>query len=243
MSASLPFPSREWAYFLDMDGTLVELADTPEAIEVDESLVRLLARIHSRCGGAVAVVSGRMLADVDRRLGIPRLAIAGQHGLERRDSSGAIHRHPARSFGDLARQLAQLQERHPGLFIEDKGATLAIHYRLAPRLGGYLHRLLRRMVLEAQGLQLQPGKRVLEIKPAGIDKGGAILAFMSEPPFCGRRPVFIGDDLTDEHGFEVVNRSDGLSVKVGRGPTAARYRLADVASVRGWLATGLEEAL
>jgi trehalose 6-phosphate phosphatase len=129
-----------------------------------------------------------------------------------------------------------LVDKYSGLLVEDKGETVAVHYRLAPRLGGYLHRLMRRMVREdGEGLSLQAGKRVVEIKPGGYDKGTAILDFMAEPPFRGRRPVFIGDDLTDEPGFAVVNRLDGVSVKVGRGRSIARYRLRNVAAVREWL--------
>lgn len=234
----LPNPSPSWAYFLDVDGTLIELADTPDAVHVDHLLLTLISNLHQKVGGALALISGRSLADLDHRLKIPWLPIAGQHGLERRDNFGNIHRHSISPISSelFIERLAPLMTRHPGLHIEHKGATLAIHYRLAPHLGGYLHRLLKCMVLQMKGLQLQPGKRVLEIKPSGYDKGSAIEEYTTQPPFIGRRPVFIGDDLTDEHGFAVVNRLDGYSIKVGVGRTCAHYRLNGIDSVRGWLA-------
>ncbi len=234
----LPNPSPSWAYFLDVDGTLIELADTPDAIHVDYLLLALIENLHQKVGGALALISGRSLADLDHHLKMLGLPIAGQHGLERRDNSGNIHRHSISPISSelFTKRLASLMARHPGLYIENKEATLAIHYRLAPHLGGCLHRLLKDMVLQMKGLQLQPGKRVLEIKPSGYDKGSAIEEYMTESPFTGRRVVFIGDDLTDEHGFAVVNRLDGYSIKVGAGRTCANYRLNGIDSVRSWLA-------
>ena len=123
---------------------------------------------------------------------------------------------------------------------DNKGLTLALHYRQAPALAAWLHRQLAAWIAEVDDLQLQKGKRVLEIKPAGFDKGSAIAEFMAEAPFQNRVPVFIGDDVTDEHGFARVNLLGGHSIKVGAGRTAARYRLTDVAAVRGWLAGALQ---
>jgi trehalose 6-phosphate phosphatase len=134
-----------------------------------------------------------------------------------------------------------LASRHPGLRLEDKGVTLALHYRRAPRLAGYVHRAVRALLADAirQGaaLQLITGKLVVEVMPDGRDKGTAILEYLEEPPFAGRRPVFIGDDRTDEYGFVAVRRHRGWAVKVGSGPTRAQYRLPDVAAVRRWLAS------
>jgi trehalose 6-phosphate phosphatase len=158
--------------------------------------------------------------------------------LERRDAQGRLHTHatPQAVKRGLRQRLDALLARHPGLLLEDKGLTLALHYRQAPQLAAWLHRQLADWVSANEGLQLQKGKRVLEIKPAGFDKGSAIAEFMAESPFDGRRPVFIGDDVTDEHGFARVNVLDGLTVKVGAGRTAARYRLASASAVRAWLA-------
>lgn len=239
--AALPQARPEWAYFLDVDGTLIEFADSPGGVHVDDALLGLVARLHHACGGALALVSGRTLADLEQRLGSVRIPLAGQHGLERRDAAGRRHAHatPPAAKRELRRRLDAVVARHPGLLPEDKGLTLALHYRRAPRLAAWLHRLLAGWVAGHADLQLQKGKRVLEIKPAGFDKGSAIAEFMAEAPFQGRLPVFIGDDVTDEHGFARVNRLGGHSVKVGTGRTAARYRLRDVAAVRGWLAGAL----
>lgn len=245
-----PPPKNDWAFFLDMDGTLIEIAETPDGIVVDETLLGLVWRLHRVCGGAVALVSGRSLADLDRRVGAQRgefaLAMAGQHGLERRSGSGRVLTQgaPSAAKDKIALHFAPVVARYPGLRLEDKGLTLAIHYRQAPQLASFVHRTLRNLLKgQKDGLYLQKGKRVVEVKPAGFDKGSAIAEYMKEAPFEGRRPVFVGDDVTDEHGFAVVNRLDGVSVKVGPGTTTARYRLPDVAAVRDWLAmaTGEED--
>ena len=233
-----PAAQIDWCYFLDLDGTLIEFAATPDAVHVDEALLGLVSRLHQDCGGALALVSGRSLLDLQRHLGQLRLPIVGQHGLERRDAAGRMHVHsaPTGAIEEIRLRLQAIVQRHPGLLLEDKGLTLAVHYRQVPTLAGTVHRLLRRQVEPAaETLQLQKGKLVVEVKPLGVDKGTAVRAYLSEPPFQGRRPVFIGDDVTDEYGFAVVNRMNGLSVKVGAGRTEARYRLADVAAVRAWL--------
>lgn len=235
----LPAPSRAWAYFLDVDGTLVELAEHPDAVIVPQALRDMIVATQRHCGGALAVVSGRSLTVLDAMLGIPGLPMAGQHGLERRDPDGRVQQlvlAPA-ALDEIEAELLPLRARHPGLLLERKGMSLAIHYRQAPRLGGYLHRVLAAFLAETpHGLHLQKGKYVLELKPEGHDKGSAIAAFMTQPPFRGRRPVFIGDDLTDEHGFAMVNALQGISIKVGRGATRASWRLPDVLAVRAWLA-------
>ena len=238
-----PAPQLDWAFFLDVDGTLIDIADTPEAVHVDAALLALIARLHRASGGAVALVSGRALSFMQRRLDRLRLPLAGQHGLERRDAKGRMHvrRAPPGAKRAIKRALTPILARHPGLLLEDKGLTLALHYRLAPQLAAYAHRLMRQLAAAAgAGLELQRGKRVAEIKPRGIDKGAAITAFLAEPPFKGRRPVFIGDDLNDEHGFAAVNRLHGISIKVGSGRSCARFRLRDVAAVRTWLGAALK---
>ena len=237
-----PPPRLDWAYFLDVDGTLIDIADTPDAVHVDDALLALIARLQRASGGAVALVSGRALSFLDHRLGALHLPVAGQHGLERRDASGRVWMHaaPPAARSAIKAALAPVLARHPGLLLEDKGLTLALHYRLAPQLAAYAHRLMARLAAAANaGLEVQRGRRVAEIKPAGVDKGAAVAAYLAEPPFARRRPVFIGDDLNDEHGFAEVNRLDGISIKVGKGASCARYRLADVAAVRRWLADAL----
>ena len=230
------------ALFLDIDGTLLELAPTPDTVHVDAGIAALLPALARRLGGAVALITGRTMLDADRLFKGAALPIAGQHGLERRGADGTVHRHlpSLTTLERLRGVLAQFAARHDGLFLEDKGATLALHYRLAPALASHVHRTLRAHMTVAlaaeSGWRLQPGKGILEIKPDGRDKGTAILEYMSERPFATRRPVFVGDDLTDEYGFAAVTAAGGWAVKVGDGRTSAHYRLPDVAAVRRWLA-------
>ncbi|MES2876893.1 MAG: trehalose-phosphatase [Pseudomonadota bacterium] len=238
-----PDPSRDWAYFLDVDGTLINIAETPGAVIVDRTLLDLIGNLHRASGGAVALVSGRMISDLQNLIGLPQLPLAGLHGLERRDSTGRlwIHAAPPATKSAIMEALAPVLARHPGLLLEDKGLTLALHYRQAPQLAAYVHQLMGGFAkATGQGLELQRGKRVVEIKPAGIDKGTAVAEYLAEPPFKGRRPVFIGDDLNDEHGFAMVNKSGGISIKVGQGASCARFRLPDVAAVRLWLGDALK---
>lgn len=238
-----PPPETGWAYFLDVDGTLLDIAETPDAVIVDKQLLNLINQLHRVCGGAVALISGRTISDLEGLLGLSRLPLAGLHGLERRDVAGRlwIHAAPPEAKCAIKAALLPIQARHPGLLLEDKGLTLALHYRQAPTLAAYVHRLMRQLATSAcDGLELQCGKKVVEIKPAGIDKGSAVSEYLTEPPFSNRCPVFIGDDLNDEHGFAEVNRLDGISIKVGAGRSCARYRLADVSAVRNWLGAALK---
>ncbi|MEP7325465.1 MAG: trehalose-phosphatase [Gemmatimonadota bacterium] len=235
---SPPLPQPDWAYFIDIDGTLVELAESPGAVRVRPESRQLVAELYASTGGAVALISGRSIADIDGLFPGIRPPAAGQHGIERRDASGAGSTHP---FPVERLELARKRIRtaiagKPGLLLEDKGLSLALHYRRAPRLAGYAHRVARSL-LPRLGAQygLQAGKYVVELKPRGKDKGVAVREFMAETPFRGRTPVFIGDDATDEFGFAVVNRLYGYSIKVGRGPTAAHWHLANVEAVQRWL--------
>ena len=240
-----PAPCIECAFFLDVDGTLLDFADTPSAVRVDRELLELIERLSRISGGALALVSGRSISDLEELLGARRMPLAGQHGLERRDAAGRlwIHAAPPGAKCTIKEALAPVLARHPGLLLEDKGLTLALHHRQAPHLAAYAHRLMARVMQEAgDGLELQKGKRVIEIKPAGIDKGTAVAEYLAESPFRGRHPVFIGDDLNDEHGFAEVNRVGGISNKVGPGTSCARYRLPHVAAVRNWLNDALKGA-
>ena len=226
------------AFFLDVDGTLVEFADRPHEVRIDEDLGRLLTELHSAAGGALALISGRSVSDVDRLFASRRFCIAGQHGAERRDAAGMVHRHGLplarlRSAGDMLRRFSAA---HPALVLEDKGMNLALHYRLAPHLASNVQGAVQDIVKDlGEDFEVQEGKMVFEIKPSGKDKGTAIAEFVKEKPFRNRIPVFIGDDDTDEYGFRIVNRLGGHSVKVGRGSTTARWRLADASAVRAWL--------
>jgi len=227
------------AFFLDLDGTLLDIADHPHQVSIDGELVGLLESLGRAAGGALALISGRPIADIDRLLSRPGFCIAGQHGAERRDFSGTMHRHDvSRDALEKARgRLGMLAARHPALVLEDKGVNLALHFRSAPGLLAEMQEAVRGLAGELSGeFEVQLGKMVIELRPAGKDKGAAISEFLLEAPFRGRAPVFVGDDLTDESGFELINRVGGYSVKVGEGESAARWRLPDSAAVRAWLA-------
>ena len=237
-----PF-SRNWAFFLDLDGTLLEIEETPDAVGIGPDENRLLEKLIAGAGGAVAVISGRALARIDQILAPLVLPAAGQHGAERRDAKGVRHRHrfAANVLRPVAVGIRSFAAQHQGLVFEDKGASVALHYRKAPQLA----RAAQAAVRDAAGplgeaVEVQDGKMVVELKPAGCDKGKAIAQFMQEAPFAGREPVFIGDDATDEYGFRVVNAMGGHTVKVGEGPSVARWRLENPASTRAWLQAWLE---
>ena len=237
-----PF-ARNWAFFLDLDGTLLEIAETPDAVGIGPEEKVLMERLVAAAGGAVAVISGRALARIDQIMAPLVLPAAGQHGAERRDAQGVRHRHrfPANVLRPVAVGIRSFAAQHQGLVFEDKGASVALHYRKAPQLA----RAAQAAVRDAAGplgeqVEVQDGKMVVELKPAGCDKGKAIAQFMQEAPFAGRQPVFIGDDATDEYGFRVVNAMGGHSVKVGEGASVARWRLENPASTRAWLQAWLE---
>lgn len=233
------------AFFLDVDGTLLDIADHPELIRVDGALIRLLKALGRKADGALALISGRPIADIDRLLADPSFCVAGQHGAERRDFSGTMHTRevPRAALDEARRRLALVAARHPALVLEDKGVNFALHFRSAPELSEQTQHAVRALARELGGeFEVQLGKMVVELRPAGKDKGVAISAFLAEAPFRGRTPVFVGDDLTDEIGFELINRVGGHSVKVGEGESAARWRLPDSAAVRVWLADFVEHS-
>ncbi len=229
------------ALFLDFDGTLVELADTPDSIRVPGGLRGLLDRLSARLGGRLALVSGRPIADLDRHVGAAGIAVSGSHGLELRLAGGGGRPAPAPDGLDEAqRAVADFAAARPGLLAENKPAGVALHYRLAPDLGADAEAFMAGLA-ERTGLGLQRGKMVVEIRPAGPDKGGALRDLMAEPVFVGARPVFVGDDLTDEHAFEAAAAMGGAGILVGPPrPTAASWRLAGVAEVALWLDRALE---
>jgi trehalose 6-phosphate phosphatase len=238
MASALPPYARDWAFFLDIDGTLLDIAVTPNAVHAQRADCRLVAALYDRADGALALVSGRSLAMIDELFAPLRLPAAGQHGVERRDARGRVHRpsFSADMHSRAADMIRAFAERHTGLVFENKGYSMALHYRLAPRLAGAAHAIVREAARAVgEGVEVQRGKMVAELKPAGHDKGRAIEAFMREKPFAGRQPVFLGDDLTDEHGFRMVERMGGHSIKVGPGQTAARWRVANPSAARAWL--------
>jgi len=228
------------ALFLDVDGTLLEIAAAPQSVSVSGELRERL-RTLSLGGGAIALVSGRAITDLDALFAPLTLPSAGLHGFERRSAAGVYRRRtpPSAAALEAAREaMSHLARAHPGLFVEDKHFALALHYRGAPQLEDTVVAAMKGIATNLEGeLELQRGKMVVEMRPAGATKAEAVAAFLAEAPFAGRLPVFIGDDLTDEPAFELVNRLNGLSAVVSAArPSAARARLPDVAAVHGWLA-------
>jgi len=230
------------AWFLDFDGTLVELAETPDQVRVEAEVVDMVRDLERASHGAVALISGRRIEDIDRLFAPLRLPVAGQHGAERRGASGRLHRYPAnrRGIGTMHGMLRAWVERRPGLLLENKGSTLAVHYRRAPELAEPLGTFMLELVARMHGSYcLQGGKRVFEIRPSGMDKGSAVLEFMREPPFIGRMPVFVGDDISDESALAAVLNLGGTAVKVGDGDSIAPWRLQGVADVHAWIRSSI----
>ncbi|MBW4053220.1 MAG: trehalose-phosphatase [Proteobacteria bacterium] len=229
------------ALFLDVDGTLIDIAATPEAVSVPAELREQMHGLALASGGAVALVSGRAIANLDALFAPLTLPAAGLHGFEQRGASGVCRRRDAPSTAalEVARgAMLQIARQHPGLLVEDKQFALALHYRGVPQLEDTVLAAMREVAARVgDEFDLQRGKMVVELRPARATKAQAVAAYLEEAPFAGRMPVFLGDDLTDEPAFELVNRRGGLSVLVGAPrASAARARLADVAAVRAWLA-------
>lgn len=215
------------ALFLDVDGTLVDIAPTPDAVRVPGGLPLLLRHLHDRMGGALALVSGRPISEIDELFAPVVLPAAGIHGAEIR-LHGPVER-IVEGFEQgpaMRAAVAAFAARHPGLRVEDKGAALALHYRGAPALEVPVERFAGELARRFR-LHLQAGKCVVELKASPRTKGDALRRMMLAAPFAGRVPVMIGDDLTDEHGFEAARELGGLALRVGAAdrPSAATLRI------------------
>ena len=225
------------AFFLDFDGTLVEIAEHPDAVVLQSSTRLALGRLDTVLEGAIAIVSGREIEDIDRLLAPLRLPVAGIHGSVRRSVSGTISRTlPAVPFVDtVAERLACLVGSSEGLVLERKSVSVALHYRARPELAATCHLAMERAIEGLEGVEVLGGRMVVEARCAGADKGSAIRAFLAEPPFAGRLPVFAGDDVTDEDAFAAVNLLGGISIKIGEEPSVAAHRFAATANFLDWL--------
>ena len=228
------------AFFLDLDGTLLELAPHPDAVRAEPRLLGLLRALTQRSGGALALVSGRSIATLDTVLQPLKLPASGLHGFERRNAAGTVVQRELpdrRSLAHARRFLQALIAKEPRLLLEDKGVALALHYRQAPQLESEVVDAVTAMAAGLSGsLRLQRGRMVIELAPAAVSKATAIAEFMREEPFNGRLVLYAGDDLTDEPAFEWVNAAGGISVAVDvTPPTNARTRLGSVAEARSWL--------
>lgn len=224
--------------FLDVDGTLIDFAPTPDAARAEPGLPLRLVELSRRFDGALALVSGRAIESLDRLFAPVRLPAAGIHGVERRDYRGQLHFagfEPA-ELNEPRRRLRDFVAAHPGTLLEDKGRSLALHYRLAPHLQSVAQEFVQSLHRDLPPLtQVQPGHFVIEIKSEIANKATAIEEFMQEPPFAGRVPVFIGDDVTDWDGFRYVEAAGGHAIYVGPTPHPQRGWFPDPASVRQWL--------
>lgn len=232
-----PAPGESWALFLDFDGTLTEIVATPDRAAVDPAVPKTLLECQAELDGAVAIVSGRRIEEIDTLLAPARLAVAGLHGLECRDARGRVEHAepPARQLEAVRKALIGFAQKDPRLIVEDKGAAIALHFRLAPEQEAACVRCAENALQGIDGYDALRGKMVIEVKPRKGNKGKAIERFTRQAPFAGRRPVFAGDDTTDEDGFAVVNRRGGISVKVGDGETQAAFRVGTVDALLDWL--------
>lgn len=225
------------AFFFDLDGTLAPLAPTPDAARVPAGTIALLQRLQHACG-AVAIVSGRSQAVIDQMLAPLRLPVSGLHGAQWRGPDGRLWELSVNedAAGRLLASLSAIADRYPGIRLEDKGLSYALHYRQAPEREAEI-RLEACAAAEAvrDDYVVQYGKMVVEVKPRGVDKGQALERFMETEPFAARLPVMAGDDLTDEPAFAVVAKLGGLAIKIGEGPSCARANLADPAALARWL--------
>ena len=224
------------ALFLDIDGTLAEFQKVPEEVLPTVRRTSLLKRLAEAMHGRVALISGRALADMDRITESAITAASGVHGLEHRCSDGELRTAPTHPGVAQAREAFQaFINAHASVVLEDKGLGLVLHYRTAPELAELANATAER-VARATGLTLQKGDMMAEVRTPGADKGDALRAFMAEPAFKGSTPIYIGDDLTDEHAFEAARALGGYGVLVGRErTTAAQYRLSNVEAVMAWL--------
>ncbi|HSN18408.1 MAG TPA: trehalose-phosphatase [Gammaproteobacteria bacterium] len=238
----MPEQGADLAYFLDVDGTLLSIAASPELAVPNQAVCDLLRELSEASEGALALVSGRPLRELDRMFAPHRFPTAAQHGAELRFPDGhvtwwEVHLPALHAVGAKLRKLAASDAR---IRIEDKGLAISLHYRSAPQLGKRLAPAMLELLAPYPTLRLQPGKCVLEVCAADSGKGRAVQKFMHHAPFAGLKPVYIGDDLTDESGFSAVNNLNGITIKVGSEATVAQYRLPEPAAVRTWLAQRVE---
>jgi trehalose 6-phosphate phosphatase len=230
---------KECAILLDVDGTIVDLAPTPGAVYVSEALQDILSRLVTQTGGAVALVSGRPIRDLDLIFDPLVLTAIGGHGAEFRSINGAKseRRQAGPLDAGLRQELAAIAQDEPGIVVEDKGYSLALHYRLAPERAEMIREEVAKVAARfaSQPIEILPGKSVVEVKQAGFNKATGVRALMKIPPFAGRVPIFIGDDVTDEPVFQIMPQLKGLAFSVGRQRPAAENCFKSPQDVRAWL--------
>jgi trehalose 6-phosphate phosphatase len=222
--------------FLDFDGTLTDLAPSPDQVRLAPELPHLLTHLHRVLEGRLAIVTGRSIASLKSMLGDVGIAIVGSHGIEFALDGQAVTSAPRpAALGSMLKHLQAFADDRPGLLIEDKPFGIGVHYRKAPGLAEDCRAEVERLI-DGTDLELLSGKMVFEIRLGGCDKGTALRHLMQAEPFCDGRPIFIGDDITDEHGFAEAIEQGGHAVIVGdRRPTAADFGLEEVETVLDWL--------
>ncbi|HLL28780.1 MAG TPA: trehalose-phosphatase [Xanthobacteraceae bacterium] len=224
------------AILLDVDGTILDLAPTPSQVEVPEGLRSTLTKLLARTNGALALVSGRPLADIDRIFAPLRLPAIGGHGAEIRRTPDSPPTHPPLSIGTQLKE-ELIAAASDGVLVEDKGYSIALHYRQVPESGDTLQQAVAAIVARHpdSGVEILRGKRVIEVKPARFTKGSGIRNLMNDPPFHGRTPFFVGDDVTDEAAFAVLPQFAGTGYSVGRPFKGVAGVFEDAVAVRDWL--------
>jgi len=230
-----PWSAGPIALFLDVDGTLAPLMPRPEDVRLTGAVIDALTALQSRLGGALALISGRPLVELDALTAPLKLPAAGVHGGQRRDATGRVRAHAGAPPAQALAVAEQWAQQHPALRVEVKPAAFAMHFRAQPDLGPACAAAIRQTLADEPGWEAIDGHCVVEVRPRGVHKGRAIEAFLGEAPFAGRMPVFVGDDVTDEDGFATTQSMGGLGIKVGDGPSRAMDRLAGPPAVSDWL--------
>jgi trehalose 6-phosphate phosphatase len=247
--AALPAISRDVALFLDVDGTLADLMARPEDVRIAVSVQAALAALEARLSGALAIVTGRTIHDIDRLFSPRRFSVAGVHGCEMRlgrDTTielSDVTASTTKTLSDIAAALRPFVADHDGVWLEEKPLALSLHYRARPEHGALCWQVAAEAVRKVPTFEARPGKMVVEIVPAAVDKGTAIRRLMSLPPFVGRTPIFVGDDVGDEPAIVAVQALGGIGIRIVEGAyveTAAAVRLTDAAVVRAWLVRNAE---
>ena len=242
LARNAPVLTAGSALFLDFDGCLVDIAPRPDAVVIPPGLPGRLARLHDRLGGAVALISGRDVADLRAFLPDFPGAVAGSHGAElsldsqRIQKTHGIDLDVAELHGSAARAVAA----HPAILVERKPHGVALHYRADPSLRQVVEDVMQQLADTHPGMVLQPAKMAVELRPAGTGKDGALDRLMAMVPFSGRVPVYAGDDLTDEAAMARAQALGGQGIKIGEGDTVAQTRLADPGALARWLDDALE---
>ncbi|KKW67655.1 hypothetical protein AAV94_08330 [Lampropedia cohaerens] len=239
----LELPLTRYAWFFDFDGTLAELQARPDRVSLPAARKGLLRRLQAASGGAVAILTGRSLEDLQPLIAPLRLPCAGMHGLQLHIADRTRMAATARLPYTVLARLQDLAECHPGVLLENKGeCAAALHYRQAPHHASALEAAMQALLPTCNGYELLHGKCVLELRPASASKGTALRLLMRNTPFKDRIPLCVGDDRTDEDGFAAAQALGGIGIKIGTGATQGQWRLADPSALQHWLHQQLEAA-